>query len=509
MKTSDFTKKITSSQLKENISKMFGMQVTLEKYSREQLEDMRNKLRTRLFQHEGQAGINDLLTNETYQKDKAMLDLLNTRIKEMLGEDIKKLKDKMVELSEAKKGVRAPKFTKKAKGTKDYDGDGKVEPAKDEVWGSRAKAAAKAGKPFEESAKPDFLDLDKDGNKKEPMKSASKEKKMKEGFDDMDKDVADRAASDKKKQGTGKFDTKKTEKGTQYTRKASTFTDGGVDKDVKKAQKESADKCNHTLAGKKCPVHGLKECGTMEAKEKPSAGMSKAEKSSVVKKAKAGGDIGKPGKSFEKVAKAAGGGEKGKKIAAAAMWKQQAKESQATYRRNVKIVNESLSYLIQEDEEEKAKAITAAGDMANDFTSWMQRVGQYQTKVMIELSDEIRHNFGAAEAEAFKQSVSPALAATLEVLTQQREVLSNAIAALAGGQPPVEPMGTEPSMDPAMPPEEPMEPVGPDELNPGPADEFAASDAAAGAGTPGREMRESKFARKLAESHSIMSKLAR
>lgn len=54
---------------------------------------------------------------------------------------------------------------------------------------------------------------------------------------------------------------------------------------------------------------------------KPSAGMSKGEKSAVVKKAKAGEDIGKPGKSFDKVAKAAGGGEKGKKIAAAAMWK--------------------------------------------------------------------------------------------------------------------------------------------------------------------------------------------
>jgi hypothetical protein len=54
---------------------------------------------------------------------------------------------------------------------------------------------------------------------------------------------------------------------------------------------------------------------------KPSAGLSKAKKSAVVKKAKAGGDIGKPGKSFDKVAKAAGGGEKGKKIAAAAMWK--------------------------------------------------------------------------------------------------------------------------------------------------------------------------------------------
>jgi len=59
--------------------------------------------------------------------------------------------------------------------------------------------------------------------------------------------------------------------------------------------------------------------GVYEAK--PSAGLSKAKKSAVVKKAKAGGDIGKPGKSFDKVAKKAGGGEKGEKIAAAAMWK--------------------------------------------------------------------------------------------------------------------------------------------------------------------------------------------
>lgn len=40
-----------------------------------------------------------------------------------------------------------------------------------------------------------------------------------------------------------------------------------------------------------------------------------------MKKAKAGEDIGKKGKGFEKVAQAAGGGEKGQKIAAAAMWK--------------------------------------------------------------------------------------------------------------------------------------------------------------------------------------------
>jgi len=54
---------------------------------------------------------------------------------------------------------------------------------------------------------------------------------------------------------------------------------------------------------------------------KPSAGLSAAKKSATAKKAAAGKDIGKPGKSFDKVAKAAGGGEKGEKIAAAAMWK--------------------------------------------------------------------------------------------------------------------------------------------------------------------------------------------
>jgi hypothetical protein len=58
---------------------------------------------------------------------------------------------------------------------------------------------------------------------------------------------------------------------------------------------------------------------------KPSAGLSKGQKSSIAKKARAGSDIGKPGKSFDKVAKAAGGGEKGKKIAAAAMWKNAAR----------------------------------------------------------------------------------------------------------------------------------------------------------------------------------------
>ena len=458
MKTSDFRNKPTSSQLIENMNKMFGVNVNFTKYSREQLEDMRNKLRTRVFQQEGKAGINDLLTNETYQKDKAMLALLNTRIKEMLGENLKQLKDKMIELSEAKKGVRAPKFTKKAAGAKpdflDMDKDGnKKEPMKKAV----------ADKKVKEGAKPDFLDMDKDGNKKEPMKKAvadkkagpkkgvnpfaKKDAKVKEGFPTVD---------DAKKAAAGTAGMKQGEKKKSSTGGEITKTATGL---------------RHTAG---------KNYGGQDAPKAPDSDKkAKKTKESVVAER------------------------------ATPKWKTQVtKESMDIYKRHVKIVNESLGYLINEDEEGKAKAITAAGDMVNDFTSWMQRVGQYQTKTMIELADAIKADFGAAEAEAFKQAVGPALSATLETLTQQREAVSGAVAVLAGEATPDVAMGMEPGMDAGMPPEPGMDMAPPDEMN-APADEFGASDAAAGMGTTGREMRESKFARKLAESHSILSKLAK
>ena len=210
MKTTDFNKTITSAKLLENIEKQFGSRVNLNKYDREQLEDIRNKLRTRIFQQEGSAGVNDLLTNETYQKDKAMLELLNTRIKEMLGEQMKQLKNKIDQLNEAKKG-----------------------------------------------SKPDFLDLDKDGNKKEPMKKAAKDAKVKETIKkdkkELEGNAFGKAVRDAKKDGiqpgekvkvggkeydvkenfdgdrnadqdtASKFNKKKTSTGTVHTKKSKEF----------------------------------------------------------------------------------------------------------------------------------------------------------------------------------------------------------------------------------------------------------------------------------------------
>jgi hypothetical protein len=105
----------------------------------------------------------------------------------------------------------------------------------------------------EKKAKPDFLDIDKDGDKKEPMKKAvadkkkgaapkkgvnpfaKKDEKVKEGFPT----VADAKARADKEKTTGKFDKKELKPGvTQYTRKASTYDDGGKDTDQKKAEKK-------------------------------------------------------------------------------------------------------------------------------------------------------------------------------------------------------------------------------------------------------------------------------
>ena len=481
MKTSDFTTPLTSKKLNENMNKMFGVRVKLENYSREQLEDMRNKLRTRVFQQEGSAGINDLLTNETYQKDKAMLDLLNTRIKEMLGENIKKLRDKMMELSEAKKGVRDVKHTKKAKGAdKDYDGDGKIESGKDEVMGSRAKAAAKAGNPFKEDKKvkedaPKTTKTASGGTVTKTGNTTSHKAGPKGYGNKWDGETQDQAPAKPSKAAKSSAE-KKAEKSKDIklppwkgnvTKHSSNH---GADKDDGTGDLEEG-----TKHPKSCDC---KECSGMYETLKGKQGKLDADKDGKLEKS----DF------------------------AALRAKKKVKESFSAFKHNVRFVNESIGYLLQEDEEGKAKAITAAGDMVNDFTSWMQRVGQYQTKTMIELADAIKADFGAQESEAFKQAVGPALSAALETLTQQREAVSNAVAALAGEAVPDAAMG----MEPEMPPEPGMDASAPDEMNPMPAgDEFGAADAAAGMGTTGREMRESKFARKLAESHDIMSSLAK
>jgi hypothetical protein len=75
-------------------------------------------------------------------------------------------------------------------------------------------------------------------NAAQAKKLKKKDAKVEEGFPTVDSAKKDHEEREKSK-GTGKFDKKDTGTGTQYTRKASTFTDGGDDSDTKAAKKKA------------------------------------------------------------------------------------------------------------------------------------------------------------------------------------------------------------------------------------------------------------------------------
>jgi hypothetical protein len=411
----------------------FNVKINFDRYTREQLEDARNKYRSKLFAQEAQANFNDLLSNESYQRDKFVLDVLNTRIKEMLGESIASIER---QIGEAKlpmktvKGKKVPAFAADGKGKNDLtknkkttegkkidqNKDGKNDWEDIKIARMKASGAISKDKKVKETTKFDHSQYD--GDREEPAGSKSKPTPKGELGKALRKKLGEPEKKDSKVKEEMKVgDTKKSSTGGTITKTAT-----GV--------KHTAG--NNYGAQKQPFDHGDDE----DHKTK-----------------------------------------KSKKI----------KES-----RNV--IAESIAYYIAEDEEGKAKSITAAADMVNDFTSWMQRVGNYQTKSMIELADNIRANFGMQEAETFKQSVGAALEGALTSLTQAREEINNAVAVLAGEAPAEEPMGMDSDVggdvgDIGSDME--IEPGAGDDMNAG-GDEFAASDAAAGGPeTTGRMKRES------------------
>jgi hypothetical protein len=417
MKTFEFNSTITSAKLNESMFKKFGIKVNLDKYTREELENYRNLVRTEVNQTESTAGFNDLLANEDYQKDKHMLNLLNTKIKEMLGESA--LAERKLSKPEKKKKEEIVKAIKRDNPEK-RTGKGKSS--------AYAIATAQAKK----TAKP----------KDTKMKTTTEAKKTK-----GDGNLANNAKP---------YD--KVTRGDVISGRLGKDEKGGKSKNVKEALK----------GGQKTIAKAAKP------KDKITGADFKALKSK--KKVKEG-----------------------------------------IRRAHQYIIIESLKKFIAEDEEGKAKDITAGTDMVNDFTSWMQRVGQYQTKSTIELADSIRANFGQAEADQFKAAIQPALEEALNTLTQARETITRAVAVLAGEEGAV-PMGADTmgndeggGMSPDMGDEAGTSDI--DSMNAAMADEFGASDAAAGGlDSSGRGMRESRAmvrAKKLAESHSIMAKLAK
>jgi len=81
MQINEFNRPLTAKTLNENMGKMFGQKLDLNKFNLEQLEDARNKIRTKVSQVES-GGFSAVHENEEYTKHKMFLDVLNRAIDE-------------------------------------------------------------------------------------------------------------------------------------------------------------------------------------------------------------------------------------------------------------------------------------------------------------------------------------------------------------------------------------------------------------------------------------------
>lgn len=99
MKINDIGKKVTAKSINESLAARFGKKIDLERFTNEQLEDARNKLRTKLHAVETMESF-DSVHNEAYQQTKLFLDVLNAALSERMGDsslDKKKKKQRATE----------------------------------------------------------------------------------------------------------------------------------------------------------------------------------------------------------------------------------------------------------------------------------------------------------------------------------------------------------------------------------------------------------------------------
>ena len=80
MNLKEFTN-VSAKKLNESLAQKFGQKINLEAFTTEQLLDVRNKLRTKLFNVETTESF-DTVQKEDYQKSKLFLDVLNAAIAE-------------------------------------------------------------------------------------------------------------------------------------------------------------------------------------------------------------------------------------------------------------------------------------------------------------------------------------------------------------------------------------------------------------------------------------------
>ena len=88
MHSTDFTKPVTTESLLQQFESRFNQTMDLSKFTKEELEDTANKVRTRIHNITQNEHFGHELKNHDYQKNQRMLDIVNQAIREY-GDDMK------------------------------------------------------------------------------------------------------------------------------------------------------------------------------------------------------------------------------------------------------------------------------------------------------------------------------------------------------------------------------------------------------------------------------------
>ena len=228
MKFTQLIKTPTAEDLNNRVAQMFGSKINLESFTAEQLSTARDKLANQLLTIENQTNFDAIHSSEAYQKNRLFLKVIEQKIEELSQTDEKAQSPYAIGMAQAMKSTGDQPPLKKSTIKKAHDIAKSVEknesettvdetmsrqhfqyvadtlkdiqdPAKRAEYAKHhsaifqhfnpnfdhAKFMSAAGIEMKEpaeavaEAKPDFLDMDKDGDKKEPMKKAIQDKKKK------------------------------------------------------------------------------------------------------------------------------------------------------------------------------------------------------------------------------------------------------------------------------------------------------------------------------------------
>lgn len=102
MNIREFAKPITSKALNESLAKTFGQKINLDAFTTEQLEDVRNKLRTKVFAMEQELPFDSLHKDTNYQKNKLFIDTIHAALAEREENTDKVVETKITEGEEDK-----------------------------------------------------------------------------------------------------------------------------------------------------------------------------------------------------------------------------------------------------------------------------------------------------------------------------------------------------------------------------------------------------------------------